>query len=150
VLKDKIKNEKMRHNHLYSTAALLVLALVFVACKKEVNPRLIVNVTEEDGSIVKDAIVHAWFGSDAGRSGSTLNDKLMDQTGYTDAAGDAIFDFQFSAVLDIDVVYYKDGFDTLTPPNPTIDTLYGHRVVLIESVRQKSKENNYNETVVIK
>ena len=74
----------------------------------------------------------------------------MDQTTVTDAAGDAIFDFKYSSVLDIDVFYYKHGFDTLVPPEPIVDTLYGHRVVKIEAIRQKSHENNYNETVTVR
>ena len=71
----------------------------------------------------------------------------MDQSTSTDGAGDAVFDFKFSAVLDVDVIYYKQYLDTLL--NPVTDTLYGHRVVKIEEVRQRSKENNYNETVKV-
>ena len=128
----------------------MTFSIVFVACKKERGPRLIVHVQELDGTPAVGASVHAWYGNDAGQSGSVLNDAQMDQTLATDGAGDATFDFKFSAVLDVDVIYYKNGFDTAFIPNPIVDTLYGHRVVKIEAVRQKSHSNNYNETVEVK
>jgi hypothetical protein len=109
---------------------------------------LIVHVQEEDGTAAPMAIVHAWPGPDAGQAGSTINEELMDQTVQCDNAGDAVFDFKFSAVLDIDVVYYKHTTDSLL--NPIVDTLYGHRVTKIEVVRQSSRENNYYETVEVK
>lgn len=139
----------MKQNYLYTIGVLLVVAMFIGACsKKERGPRLIIHVVESDGTISPGAIVHAWPGPDAGQSGSTINDELMDQTVSADAAGDAIFDFKFSAVLDVDVVYYKEYLDTLL--SPAIDTLYGSRVVKIEQVRQSSRENNYNETIEVK
>ena len=139
----------MKHKHLFFVGVLVVAATILVACsKKDRGPRLIVHVQEEDGTAAPGAIVHAWYGNDAGTPGKILNDELMDQTTTADGAGDATFDFKFSAVLDVDVVYYKNYLDTLL--NPVTDTLIGHRVVKIEEVRQKSKENNYNETVEVK
>ena len=139
----------MKRNYLYTIGVLLVLTIVIGSCsKKERGPRLIVHVVEDDGTIAPGAIVHAWPGQNTGQQGSTINDELMDQTTRADAAGDAIFDFKFSAVLDVDVVYYKEYLDTLL--NPAIDTLYGNRVVKIEQVRQSSRENNYYETVEVK
>ena len=140
----------MKRNYIYTIGVLLVLAVFIGSCsKKERGPRLIVHVVEDDGTAVTTgAIVHAWPGPDAGQSGSTINDELMDQTHSTDAVGDATFDFKFSAVLDVDVVYYKHYLDPLL--NPVTDTLYGHRVVKIEQVRQSSHENNYYETVEVK
>lgn len=139
----------MRHNFLYSIGALLVFAILITACKKERGPRLIIHVNEADGTAASGASVHAWH-ANAGQNGSVLNDAEMDQTLSTDAAGDATFDFKYSAVLDVDVIYYKNGFDTAAIPNPIIDTLIGHKVVKIEAVRQKSHSNSYNETVVVK
>ncbi len=138
----------MKRNYIYTIGVLLVVAMVIGACsKKERGPRLIINVIEKDGTVAPAAIVHAWPGPDAGQPGSTINDALMDQTHTADAAGVAMFDFKFSAVLDVDVIYYKNYLDTLL--NPVVDTLYGHRVVKIEQVRQSSHENNYNETVEV-
>ncbi|PJB14430.1 MAG: hypothetical protein CO118_08625 [Flavobacteriales bacterium CG_4_9_14_3_um_filter_32_8] len=139
----------MKHKHLFSFGVLVISMLLLVACsKKERGPRLIVHVQEEDGTPAAGASVHAWYGQNAGTPGHTLNEILMDQTTATDGAGDAIFDFKFSAVLDVDVIYYKNYLDTLL--NPVTDTLIGHRVVKIEEVRQKSSENNYRETVEVK
>ena len=139
----------MKHKHLFSFGVLVISILLLVACsKKERGPRLIVHVQEVDGTPAVGASVHAWYGPDAGAQGKTLNDILMDQTTATDGAGDATFDFKFSAVLDVDVIYYKNYLDTLL--NPVVDTLRGHRVVKIEQVRQKSSENNYRETVEVK
>ena len=120
------------------------------SCKKERSPRLIIHVQEENGFPASGARVRAWYGNNAGNAGSVLNDVQMDQTLLTNAVGDVTFDFEFSAVLDIDVTYYKNGLDTMTPPNEIVDTMYGHRVVKIETVRQKSKTNNFNETVEVK
>jgi len=136
----------MKHKHLFSLGVILVSLILLVSCsKKDRGPRLIVHVQEVDGTPASGASVHAWYGP--GNSGGQLNDELMDQSTSTDGAGDAVFDFKFSAVLDVDVIYYKQYLDTLL--NPITDTLYGHRVVKIEQVRHRSKENNYNETVKV-
>ena len=139
----------MKRKYIYTIATLLVVAITIGACsKKERSPRLIVHVQEADGTAAVGATVHAWPGQNAGQPGSVIDDDVVDQTLRTDAAGDATFEFEFSVVLDVDVVYYKNYLDTLL--NPVTDTLSGHRVVKIESVRQKSEENNYYETVIIK
>jgi hypothetical protein len=133
----------MKHKHILIIGFIAVLG--FISCKKERGPRLIVHVQEKDGTPAIGASVRAWYGPNAGQNGSILNDVLMDQTTATDGSGDAVFDFKFSAVLDVDVTYYKTYVDTSF--NTVTDTLNGHRVVKIESVRQKSHENNYRETV---
>ncbi|MDF1672983.1 MAG: hypothetical protein P1U41_05735 [Vicingaceae bacterium] len=140
----------MNTKFLYIFAAILGLVLLFTSCKKDRGPRLIVNVKEADGTIAKRAIVRAWYGPNAGQPGSILNTALMDQTTRTDGAGDAIFDFKYSAVLDVDVIYYKEIQDSLNPTIYYTDTLYGHQVIKIEQVRQKSKENNYNMSIKVK
>ena len=61
-----------------------------------------------------------------------------------------IFDFKYSAVLDVDVTYYKEIPDTSNLPATVTDTLIGKEVVKIEVVRQRSKENNYKTTVIVK
>ena len=75
----------------------------------------------------------------------------MDKTGTTDAAGLVSFDFKFSAVLDVDVVYYRtsqttvqDTFRSIPAPAPwdsirprvvvVKDNLRGNKIVKIESV----------------
>lgn len=140
----------MKKKTIYGIAALLTVALTVFACKKDRGPRLIVTVQEEDGTRAAEAEVHAWYGPDAGKPGSVLNDVLMNQTSYTDADGEAVFDFKFSAVLDVDVIYYKETPDSINPTIIYVDTLFGHEVVKIEEVRQKSHENNYYSTVTVK
>ncbi len=127
----------------------MLIVILFAACKKERTPTLIVHVQEKNGRPASaGAIVHAWYGQNAGQPGSVLNEPEMDQTLPTDILGDVTFNFKYSAVLDVDVIYYKEYLDSLL--NPVTDTLYGHRVVKIESVRQKSTENIYRETVEVK
>lgn len=140
----------MNTKFLYIFAAILGLAVLFTSCKKDRGPRLIVHVQEVDGTPAVSAYVHAWYGDNAGQPGSILNDPLMNQETSTDEAGDAIFDFKYSAVLDVDVIYYKQTPDDLNPTIFTTDTLFGHQVVKIEQLRQKSKENNYNITIDVK
>ncbi len=140
----------MKHKFIYTLALILIGTSLFTSCKKDRGPRLIVHVQEEDGSVGAGAVVHAWYGDNAGRPGSLLNEVLMDQTVNADDAGDATFDFKFSAVLDVDVIYYKQVQDSLIPTIYHTDTMFGHQVVKIEQVRQKSKENNYNITVDVK
>ena len=142
----------MRRNFLHIIGALLIMATVLVACsKKEVGPTLIVHVEEADGTPVVGVSVRAWHGEIDSLGGSgILNEEDFDKTAVTDNVGDAIFEFKASAVLDVDVIYLKEGFDTLVPPNPIIDTLKGHKVVKIEAVRQRSEQNVFNETVVVK
>ena len=137
----------MKQKYLYSIGVMLMLTILFVACKKERGPRLIVTVIEKDGTLAPGALVHAWYSNTAGQPGSVLNEPEMNQESRTGETGVAEFDFKYSAVLDVDVIYYKNYLDSLL--NPVVDTLYGHRVVKIEAVRQKSKENNYRETVEV-
>jgi hypothetical protein len=132
----------MKHTHLVVLGFILVFG--FFSCKKDRGPRLIVHVQEKDGTAAPGATVNAWYSNDF-KTG--VVNEMYNQTTFADGAGDAVFDFKNSAVLDVDVVYYKTYLDTLL--NSVTDTLYGHRVVKIEMVRQKSKENNYNETVVV-
>lgn len=140
----------MKRNFLYTLSALAIVTIVVISCSKDRGPRLIVNVIEEDGTPAPGASVHAWYGPSAGQAGSVLNEALMNQTRPTDGVGEAIFDFKFSAVLDVDVIYYKQTPDTLNPTIINVDTMFGHQVVKVERIRQKSKENNYYSTVTVK
>ena len=138
----------MSRNYTYVIGLLFVVALTFAACsKKDRDPKLIIHVMEQDGTPANQAFVHVWPGPDAGQPGSTINDELMDQNGYTDPEGNLTFNFWQSAVLDVDVVYYKNYYDTLL--NLVTDTMYGHRVVKIESVRQTSDDNIFYENVEV-
>lgn len=137
-----------------STLNFIVLTLVtvifFFSCAKDRGPRLIVNVIEEDGTPAARATVHAWPTDGPFECGSCIVDeKKMDQTTSADDAGIATFDFKYSVVLDVEVVYYKEGLDSLLQPIIT-DTLYGKKVVKIEEKRQRSKKNSYQETVIVK
>lgn len=139
----------MKNKTIYALAAILVLSIAVISCKKNRGPRLIVTVQEEDGTRAPGALVHAWYGPNTGQPGSVLNDVLMNQTKNADDAGEAVFDFRFSAVLDVDVIYYKQIQDSLNPTIFYTDTMYGHEVVKIEQIRQKSKENNYYSVVTV-
>jgi hypothetical protein len=135
----------MKRNKTFYIALFLLVTISFVACKKERAPRLIVHVQEKNGFPAIGAEVHAWPGNDPQAGGSGIvNEEQMDQTLLTDIAGNATFIFPFSAVLDVDVKYFKQVSDTLPP-----DTLTGSRVVKIELVRQRGEKNDFNETVEV-
>lgn len=132
----------------------LMLALVVVAfsCAKERSPSLHITVVDEKGIPAAGAYVHAWPSDDANEMGVTVNEDQMDKTGVTDAAGQVTFDFKYSAVLDVDVKYYKTVQEVDSNNNiiTHTDSLSGHKVVKIESVRQRSKDNDYHEFVEVK
>lgn len=143
---------------------LLILVGVFAfSCAKERSPSLHITVIDEKGVPASGATVHAWPGDNA--LGGTVNEAEMDKTGTTDASGYVKFDFKFSAVLDVDVVYYRTSqvvgyeilVDSIGNPIDTVqvlvdvtDSLSGHKVVKIESLRQTSEDNDYRETVNLK
>ena len=143
---------------------LLMLVGVFAfSCAKERSPSLHITVIDEKGVPASGATVHAWPGDNA--LGGTVNEAEMDKTGTTDASGYVKFDFKFSAVLDVDVVYYRTtqvvAYDTILDPITlqldtvpilvdVTDSLSGHKVVKIESLRQTSEDNDYRETVNLK
>lgn len=133
----------MKHNYIYIIGFIAVLTAF--SCSKERSPSLIVTVTEADGTPAVGATVHAWPGS--GNTGGVI-DVDMDQSGYTDASGSVSFEFKASAVLDLDVTYFKETVDAAGLP--ITDTLLGSKVTKIESVRQKSEENKHSESVVVK
>jgi hypothetical protein len=134
----------MKQNIIYTLAALLTIALSMGGCsKEEKNPTLVVHVQETSGALVRGATVRAWPGQI--NTGGVVNEKDVDQTGTTDAAGDVTFEFGGSVVLDIDVLYYRTSTTLLL----AMDTLEGHRVVKLEAVRQVSDENITYETVVV-
>lgn len=131
-------------------AVTVLFAFFFMSCAKERGPRLIITVIEEDGTPAVGATVHAWPTDGPFECGScVVDEEKMDKTTSTDASGVATMDFKYSAVLDVEVVYFKEGVDSLLQPIIT-DTLSGKKVVKIEQKRQRSKKNNYNETVTVK
>ena len=133
----------MKHNFIYTLAALLTIAISIGACSKgNKSPKLNVHVQELDGTLAPGATVRVLAGSN--NTSGVLDEDVIDQTGLTDANGDISFQFENSVVLDIDVIYYK----TLDSLN-TIDTLEGSRVVKIETVRQVSDYNIINETIEV-
>ena len=136
----------MRLKHIYITSILLTTIVVFTACSKEErSPKLVVHVQDSKSVQIEGATVHAWptdrYHVDSTSSG--VPNLGMDQTLLTDANGDAAFDFEFSAVLDIDVTYLLVTSDT------TSEELVGHRVVKIETIKQKEKDNIFEETITL-
>ncbi len=125
-----------------------LIAVVFVtmqSCKKEVPPTLIITVVDSEGKSAKNADVHVYpkYATEG------VINKEMDQRGTTGSDGKATFEFKYSAVLDVDVIYAKERYDS-TLMAYVSDTLTGHKVVKIESKRQRSKDNTYEETVKVK
>jgi len=138
----------MKKKYSYIIGFIAVFAII--SCAKERAPELRVHVLEAGGAPAAGATVHAWPGNDTlnGQTGSGIkNDADMDQTKTTDAGGNVTFNFKYSVVLDVDVVHIKTSLDTNS--NTISDTLYGKKIVKIESVRQRSKENVYNETITV-
>lgn len=142
-----------RINIAHITAALL-FTFFFTACKKERAPRLIVHVQTETGIGVPGATVRAWHGDNPpSENGSNIYNSVdFDQTGITDGVGDVVFDFPNSAVLDVDVILteQRDSIDTSGTQVFYLDTLLeGHKVVKIESIRQRDEVNEFNETIEV-
>jgi len=140
----------MKKTYFINTLFLIAFCFSFIACKKERPPKLTIHVQEKSNDVAAPgATVHAWPSNDPPQGGSGIPNPDMNQTTTTDGSGDAVFNFKFSAVLDVDVVYYKQVPDSLNPTIFYTDTLYGHKVVKIEAVRQRSSKNDYNETVKV-
>ncbi|HRN42615.1 MAG: hypothetical protein KF732_03230 [Flavobacteriales bacterium] len=151
----------------FKLVLLLFVGVIAFSCAKERSPSLHITVLDENGIPAAGATVHAWPSNDATKMGSTVNEAEMDKTGTTDAAGYVKFDFKFSAVLDVDVVYYRTNqtivYDTVWNAIDTTiidqinsmivtstDSLSAHKVVKIESVRQRSEDNDYRETIKLR
>jgi hypothetical protein len=137
----------MKLKQIQTLTILFVSLLVFTACsKKDRDPQLVVTVTDASGTPLAGASVHVWptdkLKDDSTNSG-VLNEH-MNQVVVSEANGEADFYFHFSAVLDVDVTYIY------TTDSATIDTLEGHKVVKIETIKQKDVENFFYETVVVK
>lgn len=142
----------MKNLTTFRLVLLMFVGVIAFSCAKERSPSLHITVIDENGIPASGAIVHAWPGNDATQMGSTVNEAEMDKTGTTDAAGYVKFDFKFSAVLDVDVVYFRENqsLDSLGNLVITTDSLSAHKVVKIESVRQRSEENDYRETIKLR
>ena len=140
----------MIHKNNFRLVLLMLIGVFAFSCAKERSPSLHITVIDEKGVPASGAIVHAWPGDNA--LGGTVNEAEMDKTGTTDAAGYVKFDFKFSAVLDVDVVYYRSTqqLDTAGNIYTVTDSLSGHKVVKIESVRQRSEDNDYKENLYLK
>lgn len=140
----------MKHKNNFRLVLIALVSVIAFSCAKERSPSLHITVTDERGLPASGALVHAWPGDNA--LSGTINEAEMDKTGTTDASGYVRFDFKFSAVLDVDVVYYRSTqyADTLGNPYTVTDSLSGHKVVKIESVRQRSTDNDYKENIYLK
>jgi len=136
-----------------TTIFVLLSILIFSSRAKDRNPTLVIKVVEANGMPAPNATVHAWP-TDGPFAPSTnppciVDEERMDQTTFANEVGEAKLTFEFSAVVDVEVVYYKMGLDSLLQPIVT-DTLSGKKVVKIEEKRQRSKNNNFNETIIVK
>lgn len=161
----------MKQKNNFKLILLTLVGVLAFSCAKERSPQLHITVIDEKGIPASGAIVHAWPGDNLTGNGSstpgTVNEAEMDKTGTTDLSGNVTFDFKFSAVLDVDVKYFRttkvvvsDTFWNATPPPAydsivtgivdVTDSLSGHKVVKIERLRQRSKSNDYSETINLK
>ncbi|MCB0410339.1 MAG: hypothetical protein KDD29_08970 [Flavobacteriales bacterium] len=142
----------MKSNNIFKLALAITFIGGVIACAKDRSPSLHITVVDQSGAPAAGAYVHAWPSDDASQLGVTVNEDQMDKTGTTDATGKVSFDFKYSAVLDVDVIYYKTTqvVDTSNNIITVTDSLSGHKVVKIETVRQRSKDNDYEETVIVK
>lgn len=124
---------------------LSLMAGLFEACQKEVPPTLVITVKNKNGKTRSGAWVHVY--PDNANQG-TLNPE-MEKEGYTDSNGEVTFEFKYSAVLDVDVIdttrYFNDSTFTFV-----VDSVYGHKIVKIETKRQAGKDNVYREEVIVK
>lgn len=138
----------MTRKIIYTASILLVSTLVFTACSnKDRSPRLVVHVQDINKTALANAIVRVWPTNASDSNASNVPNPEVDKTHSTDANGDATFEYEFSAVLDVDVEFLKSSLDTGS--NLIIDTLEGHKVVKIEVIRQKGEENVFNETITV-
>lgn len=126
----------------------LFLGLMFIgtffSCKKDVGPSLILTVTDSSGKALQGATVHAYPGNAS--QGSLTQEANQTQT--TDASGEARFTYKNSVVMDIDASYALKRFDS-TLQDFVTDTLYGHKIIKLESKRQTGSENDYNDKVEV-
>lgn len=136
----------MKTKSIFYITAIVLLAGFTVACKKEVEPKLIVTVVDSDGNKLKGAKVHAHPGE---ADQAVINEDEMDKSTSTNSSGVAEFQFKYSAVLDVDVWYRQETFidSTLTYE---YDTLIGKKVVKVEVKRQRSKDNETLETITVR
>jgi len=89
------------------------------SCAKDRAPQLLVSVTEGGSNPAPNAIIRVWHGGKP-ISGYAHDDYEMDQTIQADGGGSALFCFRYSAVLDIDVIYYKSYMVGGTPFTDTL------------------------------
>tara|TARA_R110002049_G_scaffold116112_2_gene268512 strand:+ start:3749 stop:4144 length:396 start_codon:yes stop_codon:yes gene_type:complete len=127
---------KVIKNILGLTFLTLGIALSFTACKKEVQPELILTVKNERGQTLRNVKI-AIFASELDES---LLDPILLDSGVTDAAG--VFRKKFVNTVIIDVAAFR--------VNQMGDTTqYAMETFKIEEKRQKSKENFVRETLIL-
>lgn len=128
-----------------SVIGVFMMATLFPACKKYVEPTLIITVVDSTESPLEGASVHAYPGDKANQANS---EEEMDQKKTTKGNGEARFEFPNSAVLDVDVTFEEVVFNDSTFTNDTT-FYYGRKVVKIERIRQRDDENIYEETIEV-
>lgn len=133
----------MKQSHLLTISTLLGVLITFTACiKKDVPPELSILVKDRNEMPIEGAYVHAWPADPLpSTTSSGIPNELMDKDGLTNANGEILLGFPFSAVLNVDVEYFIDTSSI---------KLAGHKVVSIEVKRQKEDEDNiFYETIYI-
>ncbi|MGB0881488.1 MAG: hypothetical protein ACPGSO_00945 [Vicingaceae bacterium] len=141
----------MKLKYIPFLTVLFAALLTFSACsKKDRSPTLKITVQDSNKNLLQGASIRVWP-TDEVPYDTTATGELIPNGGYnkeytkegtTDVNGEAVFSFPASAVLDVDVTY-----SLATDSTPVL--LEGHKVVKIETVRQKEEENIFEETVVV-
>lgn len=111
--------------------------LIVLSCKKERDPVLVVTVKDEAGALISGAMVVVYPDTSLMTDNDIVNSEMIDSALTVDD-GTAEFEFRQTAILNISA-RKKNGSTTK----------YGKEIVRIEKRRQASKENFFEEELVI-
>jgi len=120
---------------------LISITATLFSCAKDRSPELLVIVTQADGTPAEGAIIRTWPGQFVNSP-----DPAVDQTKIANAGGSVLFQFEHSIVVDIDVIYTKT---TIVNGMPTRKEFTAHKVVQLEVLRQRSKENLTTQNMIV-
>ena len=99
---------KKGHSYIISSAILLLFSFfTIVSCKKNGPTVAVITVQDTLGKPVSGAAVTLW--QDTSTSTQTGYKAIIHQTGTTDASGNASFEFQYEAYLNILATKNKDS-----------------------------------------
>ena len=128
---------------------ILLVALIgfgATSCKEEVGPTLIVSAVDTLGAPLTNITVlsHPCFFNQDNCDTARLDENFIKEA-QSNAQGQVIFEFPYSAVLDIVVV--EPVLDSAS--GDTLDIRFGQNVVALESKELKKDEKNEYETTVV-